>query len=807
MSANACDTKRVFVKRCKVVNCKSSSVSNPGMCFLNVPKNSYRRRAWMTLMNPDSRSKKISSFPRKMYCCERHFDLEEDLVDYEDYQRSGIVCKRYLKLKKGVRPHKDLPYRSDRDSDSDDSVESLNTAKRPKRLKSGQARGRPPGNTASSNDDLTLLFECAPLSPEIKSETSLDGITRPDTPEDMNYEIELVSDTQDSMNSSSNSVESTHPACTVPSCGNPFPLWTAQFPRDPSLRQRWLEAIYAGTGQILPLEPAPVVCNLHFSDKTISVENYREPTIYQHDDSLTFVSCCRLCSSFEDSSKMFHSSQCLLPGQTIKTIADKYFKAFEASIECAEDGFLCEGCTVRLDMIHSIWLEVNQEMERNKHLLVKMSKETILPVCKTSQSQQEDIVKEEILLETSGPSSMDQDSTEPHSTHPPIVSLRLKGVTDDVMQNAINRVLQGGVLRQVATEYGLSHQTLYRYVRKRKSTQEKSSLLRPEHENFNQVFTKEQEANLAEYVIRVINLLYGISYRNLRKIAFQYAKTNKITYPHKWNCEQMTGMGWVVGFLKRNPQIAEQTPKGCDISKNATFDLSHIEVSYSALEKAFKIHSTFADGTRLFLLGEANTFKRYLPTYFNIIPIKMFVIANPLGKRIPPIIVFPTTHIPKSKKASSGVLCLTSSSGTITQELFPEVVQHLCNHINASPTSPALLVCDNYEDWLSSSTTLDLCGSSGLSVVTLPRQYTKSVQAQRGNVFSELHNAYKNISEQWLRQHGRPGVGPTTDLVVRWTDEVYAKNYCKQRAAECFRKFGVFPLNRRAKEGISFVTK
>lgn len=714
------------------------------------------------------------------------------------------------------------------DSDSDYRIESLNatTMKRKIQTKtvSDNAAVEPVTSSESASEANVRRKRKAPVPLKSTSTTSHDS--QEDEADLYESDSDPLSDIEPHIAQSAldtSMSDTMPPPCTVPGCENPCPLWTAQFPQNSELRQRWLDAIQAGTGQQLTLEPIPVVCNLHFSDQSLSVGSYREPTIFQSATSDTFISSCLMCHSFGKSEKMFHFNQCLLPGQTLRMIADKHFKLFESTADdSVQDGFFCEGCTVRLDVVHSIWLNVNRGMAQYASLLQKMSREKVLPFSEHPRAEQETVVKKELQLEEmeSDPVDIDSnDTTEPHlpgkdadldssessavddhsdpprSSQMPTLNLRLKGVTEDIMQSAVSRVMEGGVLRQVATEYGLSHQTLYRYVRKRKSFQEESTLLRPNHVNYNQVFTKEQEADLAEYVIHVINLLYGLSYRCLRKIAFQYAQLKSIQYPSKWDIEQMTGMGWVVGFMKRNPQISKNTPENCGITKSgAPYHSSHIGLSFSALEKTYKICPDIAAGSRLFLMGEATTFKRSQPTYFIHIPVKVFAIANPSGKRIPPIVVFPNTHKPSYKVAPCGILCLTSSTGTITQELFREIMRHLCEHTSTSAQSPSLLVCDNHEDWIASPTTIDTSRTSGLHLVTIPRHYSKTTQAQSGSIFSVLHSAYKNRSESWLRSNA--GQEPTTELVVQWVDEVYSMEFCKLRAEETFRKIGLFPLKR-----------
>lgn len=91
--------KRVCFKRCAVLNCMSNSKTNSKIRFVFVPQETVTRAVWLEEMQSTFRT-------CKMYCCELHFNLEKDCVDYE--KNKG--CS--LKLKVGVLPHMNLPIKS-----------------------------------------------------------------------------------------------------------------------------------------------------------------------------------------------------------------------------------------------------------------------------------------------------------------------------------------------------------------------------------------------------------------------------------------------------------------------------------------------------------------------------------------------------------------------------------------------------------------------------------------------------------------------------------------------------------------------
>ncbi|XP_044727062.1 zinc finger protein 184-like [Chrysoperla carnea] len=83
-------------KFCFVPSCRSTTYTNPEKHFIFVPKNDAVRKQWCIAANcPDKRLQTVS------YCCEDHFNLEEDL---ENYFYVKTVPNAQKILKKGVVP-------------------------------------------------------------------------------------------------------------------------------------------------------------------------------------------------------------------------------------------------------------------------------------------------------------------------------------------------------------------------------------------------------------------------------------------------------------------------------------------------------------------------------------------------------------------------------------------------------------------------------------------------------------------------------------------------------------------------------
>lgn len=86
-------------KVCFVPSCVNTSQNAPAKIFLHVPQNHHRRIRWFQSVRLLRLSKRHA-----LYCCEDHFNLEEDCENWMFFKTMG----RKLMLKKHVVPHRNL---------------------------------------------------------------------------------------------------------------------------------------------------------------------------------------------------------------------------------------------------------------------------------------------------------------------------------------------------------------------------------------------------------------------------------------------------------------------------------------------------------------------------------------------------------------------------------------------------------------------------------------------------------------------------------------------------------------------------
>lgn len=66
-----------------------------------------------------------------------------------------------------------------------------------------------------------------------------------------------------------------------------------------------------------------------------------------------------------------------------------------------------------------------------------------------------------------------------------------------------------------------------------------------------QIFTLQQETELADYVRDTSNYYQGVSSKEVRILAFVYGICNQVEMPTGWHESHQASFDWIVGFVKR----------------------------------------------------------------------------------------------------------------------------------------------------------------------------------------------------------------------------------------------------------------
>lgn len=147
--------------------------------------------------------------------------------------------------------------------------------------------------------------------------------------------------------------------------------------------------------------------------------------------------------------------------------------------------------------------------------------------------------------------------------------------TGDQLKAAIDAVRKKELkIREAGRKFGIHEAT----IRKRMQ----SCMLGGPSMGRNPVFTKTQEEEMACRLLSLAKIFHGVTMIELRRIAFEFAARNNIE--NNFNKEsKLAGRDWVVGFLKRNPELSLRKPEATSINRILAFNKIEVDRFFNNL--------------------------------------------------------------------------------------------------------------------------------------------------------------------------------------------------------------------------------
>lgn len=312
------------------------------------------------------------------------------------------------------------------------------------------------------------------------------------------------------------------------------------------------------------------------------------------------------------------------------------------------------------------------------------------------------------------------------------------------MRAALDDVINGMSIRAAAKRHNLNYNTLNRKHKKLDgATEIPDDMQLISKYNHQQIFSEENEKELADYVQERSDLGHGLFTEQIRKLAFDFAVANNITVPPQWLKNNTAGKEWLMSFTKRRKVLSLRIPQGFSNSRAACFNKVNIESYFLKLQNALHRHPTFSSGERVFNADEtgtttvgANT-RKVMATKGvrqvhqaqshergESITSMFFVCAN--GTFIPPVMLFPRMNYnpgmvkdcyPGTKGIAAG------KKGYMNNNIMVEALKHFIDHTKSSKDNPSMLILDNFGSHMTLEVIM-LCRENGVMLFTLPPHTT-----------------------------------------------------------------------------------
>mgnify|MGYP005984118437 CR=1 FL=1 len=119
--------------------------------------------------------------------------------------------------------------------------------------------------------------------------------------------------------------------------------------------------------------------------------------------------------------------------------------------------------------------------------------------------------------------------------------------------------------------------TLYRYIKKRRTTPDDVPV-RVGYAKPSRIFSEEKAQELSKYVEDCSKVYYGLTTKDLRKLAYNLENVNRNKIPDSWKNKEIASKDWLLSFLKSNQNLSIGTPELSGISRATAFNRENVNL-------------------------------------------------------------------------------------------------------------------------------------------------------------------------------------------------------------------------------------
>lgn len=318
------------------------------------------------------------------------------------------------------------------------------------------------------------------------------------------------------------------------------------------------------------------------------------------------------------------------------------------------------------------------------------------------------------------------------------------------------------------------------------------------------------ELELVAYLEEMDKRFYGLTFKEVQSLAYEYAECNNIQHPFNKNIK-LAGRDWVYGFLARHPNLSLRKPEGISVARAIGFNKGQIDLFFTNLHDINVQHDMQTKPTRTYNMDESglNTVPNRLPKIISgkgqrsvgkIVSgergqtVTVVCCMSAAGHFVPPAIIFPRKRMKPelTDGAPSSSLFLLSDSGFINAELFLTWLQHFASHTKPSADDPVLLILDNHSSHISIPA-IKFCREHHIHLLSLPPHSSHRLQPLDKTFFGPLKAYYANECSKWMSAH--PGRCITQFQIANLFRLAYEKAATIGIATKGFQACGILPMN------------
>lgn len=324
------------------------------------------------------------------------------------------------------------------------------------------------------------------------------------------------------------------------------------------------------------------------------------------------------------------------------------------------------------------------------------------------------------------------------------------------------------------------------------------------------MFNEEQEQELVEHIKNLDAYFYGLNFKDLRRLTFEFAESNNIPHPFKRDVNmKIAEKEWGLKFLKKH-KLSLRTPANTSLARVMGFNKTQVELFFQNLEELMAKHKF--SPSRVYNMDESG---------ISTVPNRMPKVVSTRGKKavgkisssergqlttvictisasgnyVPPAIIFARKRVKHELRngAPPDSLMLCSDTGYSNSELFLTWLQHFQKHVASSESNPVLLVLDNHGSPISIEPVL-YCRQHSIHLLSIPPHSSHKMQPLDKCFFKPLKEFFAQMCDKWLLNN--PGRVITQYQIAELFGEAYEKAATMGKGINGFKCCGIYPVNR-----------
>lgn len=376
------------------------------------------------------------------------------------------------------------------------------------------------------------------------------------------------------------------------------------------------------------------------------------------------------------------------------------------------------------------------------------------------------------------------------------------------MKVAVDTVISGVMgCKRASIQFQLPQTTLERYVKKRKN--DPNFVIDKTAGKYQCVFNKNQELELAAYLKDMQKRLFGLTMKELRRLAYQLAVRNGCDHPFNTETE-MAGEDWAQSFMKRHPELSLRKPEATSGARAMGFNRVAVAQFFTLLNKV--IIEKNITGERIYNCDEtgitvipkqhsriiANRGQRQVGVLTSAErgnTVTAEICCSAAGNFMPPMLIFP-----RQKKRQEFELGLppggwaeANDSGWMTTEVFLKWFKKFIEFSNAKKETPVLLIFDGHASHTKNLEVIDLAREKGVILLCFPPHCSHRLQPLDVAFMRPLSLYYEDEVRKWLRSN--PGKVVTLFQISTLFSQAFVNAANMKTALKGFEKTGIWPTN------------